>query len=167
VLPPGTYALALALDGYEPVKQEVALALAASRVLDLVLRPAPAGAAVGAAAAAGAGAAPKPDLKAPPPAAAVPPPPPPVLKQAPQKRRVYTWIAAGTAAAALAAGAYFGWSASQDEDALQSMSDPNGAEAQKYASSAESNAHKANVLYAVAGGAAAAGVTLFFVERKF
>jgi tetratricopeptide (TPR) repeat protein len=161
VLPPGTYALALALDGYEPVTQEVALALGASRVLDLVLRAAPAGAAARPAA-------PPPDLKAAPPTAAVPLPPPPVVASRPrEKPRVYTWIAAGTAVAAAAAGAYFGSAANEDEDALKSMSDPNGSQAQKYADSAQSNAHKANVLYAIAGGAAAAGVTLFFVEKKF
>lgn len=158
VLPPGTYALALALEGYEPVSQEVALALEASRVLDLVLRQAPPVAA-----------APPPDLKAAPPkAASVPLPPPPVPAPRPkEKRRVYTWIAAGAAGVALAAGAYFGWAASQDEDALADMTEPNGGDARKYAESAESNAKRANVMYAIAGGAAAAGVTLFFVEGKF
>ncbi len=52
VLPPGTYALALSLDGYQPVNEDVAVSLSASRVLDLVLRPAPAGAAAAGAAAA-------------------------------------------------------------------------------------------------------------------
>jgi hypothetical protein len=159
VLPPGTYALALALDGYDPVAQDVLLALGASRVVDLVLRPASPGTATSRAAPAA------PDLKASPaagaPIAATTAPPPA------QKRRVYTWIAAGAAAAAAATGAYFGWSASQDEDALKSMSQPSGADAQRYASSAESNAKKANTMYAVAGVAAAAGVTLFFVEGKF
>ncbi|HEY6006501.1 MAG TPA: PEGA domain-containing protein, partial [Anaeromyxobacter sp.] len=40
VLPPGSYALALSLDGYEPVKQDVSLPPAASRAVDVVLRPA-------------------------------------------------------------------------------------------------------------------------------
>jgi tetratricopeptide (TPR) repeat protein len=156
VLPPGTYALALSLDGFEPVAQDVPLALGASRVLDLVLRPAAPAPPPAAA-----------DLKATPPPETVPVSAPAPAPASPAKRRVYTWIAAGTAAAAAAAGAYYGWSASEDEEALASMTDPNGGEAQKYASSAESNARRANVLYAVAGGAAAAGVTLFFVERKF
>jgi tetratricopeptide (TPR) repeat protein len=160
VLPPGGYALALALAGYEPVAQEVTLEAGASRVVDLVLRPAPAKAP-----AAGA-AAPAADLKPKPPvAAAVPLPPPPAA--APEKRRVYTWIAAGTAAAAAAVGGYFGYAAKRDEDALAGMTDPNGSDAQRYASGAESNAHKANVMYAIAGGAAAAGLTLFFVEKRF
>ncbi len=161
VLPPGTYALALTLDGYEPVAEDVALALGASRVLDVVLRPA------GARAATAAPTAPaQADLEAKPPAAAVPVAPPPASAPRP-KPRVYTWIAAGVAGAAVAAGAYFGVAAKQDEDALKSMSQPNGGDAQKYASSAESNSRKANTMYAVAGVAAAAGVTLFFVERKF
>ncbi|HET8542428.1 MAG TPA: PEGA domain-containing protein [Anaeromyxobacter sp.] len=159
VLPPGTYALALSLDGYEPVAEEVALALGASRVVDVVLKPARAGAAASAPA-------PPPALKAAPPSPQVPVAPA-AASRPPQKRRVYTWIAAGAAAAAAATGAYFGWSASKDEDALASMTDPDGSQAQRYASGAESNARKANAMYAVAGAAAAAGVTLFFVEGKF
>lgn len=153
VLPPGTYALALALDGYEPVARDVTLAAGASRVLDLVLRVASPRAA--------------PDLQASPPPAAAAVATAPAAPQPAPKRRVYTWIAAGAAAAAAATGAYFGWSARQDEDALRSMSQPSGADAQRYASSAESNARKANAMYAVAGAAAAAGVTLFFVEKRF
>ncbi len=158
VLPPGTYALALSLDGYERVAEDVTVALGASRVLDLVLRPAPAVAASPAAP-------PAPDLKPKPPPAAVPVAPPPAAAK-PQRKRVYTWVAAGAAVAAAATGAYFGWSASQDEDTLHSLP-PDSTDKERYASSAESNAKKANVMYAVAGGAAAAGLTLFFVERKF
>lgn len=165
VLPPGTYALALALDGYEPVAEDVTLALGAARVIDLVLRSAPARSAAPPPAATG-----QPDLKPqpPPPGAAVPVAPAAGATTGErEKPRVYTWIAAGAAAAALAAGGYFGYSARQDEDALASMPQPNGADARKYAESAQSNARKANAMYAVAGVAAAAGVTLFFVERKF
>lgn len=168
VLPPGTYALALSLEGYEPVAEDVALTLAASRVLDVVLRPAVAKPSAGAAAAGtAAGAKAAPDL-APAPQRAAPVPIAPA--QAPSKRerpRVYTWIAAGVAAAAVATGAYFGAQAKQDQDALKSMSAPDGSQAQRYASSARSNATKANALYVAGGVAAAAGVTLFFVERKF
>ncbi len=163
VLPPGTYALALALDGYAPVAQDVTLALGASRLLDVVLRPS----SLAAAAAAPAAPAPasQPDLKpsravAPTVAASVPVP-------RPERHRVYTWIAAGAAAAAAATGAYFGYSARQDEDALRSISQPSGADSRRYAASAESNARKANAMYAVAGAAAAAGLTLFFVEKRF
>jgi hypothetical protein len=184
VLPPGTYALNLSLDGYEPVARDVSLALAASRLVDVVLRTAaapPAGvpaapplAVAGAAAAAppatasggAAAGATSADLKAQPPKINVPLPPPPVPRPR-EKRRLYTWIAAGTAVAAAAAGVYFGLSAQEDEDALKSMQEPDGAAASQYASDAESKAKRANVMYAVAGGAAAAGVTLFFVEKKF
>ncbi|HEX9049708.1 MAG TPA: hypothetical protein VF841_04165, partial [Anaeromyxobacter sp.] len=84
-----------------------------------------------------------------------------------ERRRVYTWIATGAAAAAVATGAYFGAAASHDADALRSMSQPDGPQARAYADGAQSNARRANALYAVAGAAAAAGVTLFFVERRF
>ena len=175
VLPPGTYALSLALEGYQPVGQEMDITLSASRVVDLVLRAASPGAAVAGAAPAGAapagtsGAPAAPDLAAsPPPAASTVPLATAEAPATPSARpRVYTWIAAGATAAAVATGAYFGWSARQDEDALKSMSAPSGSDAQRYASSAESNARKANTMYAVAGAAAAAGVTLFFVEGKF
>ena len=173
VLPPGTYALSLALEGYQPVGQEVDITLSASRVVDLVLRAASPGAAVAGAAPAGAaaagtsGAPAAPDLAALPPPAASTVPLAPAPATPPARSRVYTWIAAGATAAAVATGAYFGWSASKDEDALKSMSAPSGSDAQRYASSAESNARKANTMYAVAGAAAAAGVTLFFVEGKF
>jgi tetratricopeptide (TPR) repeat protein len=167
VLPPGTYALSLSLEGYQPVAEDVDLTLSASRVVDLVLRPASPGAAGAGAAAAGASGAPAaPDLAASPQTAStVPLAPAPATP--PARSRVYTWIAAGATAAAVATGAYFGWSASKDEDALKSMSAPSGSDAQRYASSAESNARKANTMYAVAGAAAAAGVTLFFVEGRF
>jgi tetratricopeptide (TPR) repeat protein len=180
VLPPGSYALALSLDGYEPVKQEVSLPAEASRAVDVVLRPA----------------APAP----PPPAAAaaiphVPLPPPPDLKVSPpkasaadalaskappkpaEKRRVYTWIAAGTAVAAIAAGGYFGWSAAKDASAVRSSSPPQGAtpdqltayqrDLERRADDAKSKSRTANVLYAAGAGMAAAGVTLFFVEKRF
>jgi len=180
VLPPGTYALALTLDGYEPVGQEVALALGASRTVDLVLRAAAAPGAIAAATAAPPAAAapatsaapaaapggPAADLRAQPPKSAAPVAPSTAPRPR-ERRRVTTWIAAGTAVAAAAAGGYFGWSAKQDEDALHAMQTADGAAARRYASDAESKARKANVLYAVAGGAAAAGVTLFLVEKKF
>jgi tetratricopeptide (TPR) repeat protein len=159
VLPPGSYRLALALDGYEGVTEEVALAAAASRAFEVVLRPAPV-------AARSRGPVATPDL-----AVAKPPssgaPLAPTLPESPrERRRVYTWVAAGTAVAAVAAGAYFGVSARQDEDAIPGIvNDP--ALADRTVRSAESNARRANVLYALAGGAAVAGVTLFFVEKRF
>ena len=79
-----------------------------------------------------------------------------------EKRRVYTWIAAGTAVVAAAAGGYYGWSARQAESALD-----RGYDGAADAADATSRARRANVMYVVAGSAAAAGATLFFVEKKF
>lgn len=190
VLPPGTYPLALALEGYDPVRQEVVLSAAVSRVLETTLRPVTAPPRPVAAAPAvppAAAPVPSPTAAAPGTAASrVPLPPPPDLKVLPArpppagpevavrapaakpaaKRRVYTWIAAGTAVAAAAAGGYFGWSARQDEDAIDGIVN-DGARARRTAKDAESKARTANVLYAVSGAAAAAGVTLFFVEKRF
>jgi hypothetical protein len=227
VLPPATYAVALALEGYEPVSQDIAITTETSRVVDVVLRsaglargsvpsPPPSGTQVAAPSATtppqrpggpappGASRSPPADRFAPetPSAdAAAPASPPgtgsapadaPVARKTPgpspdlaarpapsaplapalsapprEKRRVYTWIAAGTAVAAAAAGAYYGISAERDSDALHSMTAPDGEAASRYASDAAAKARRANVMYAVAGGAAAAGVTLFFVEKRF
>jgi hypothetical protein len=167
VLPPGSYALALALEGYEPVAEDVAVARTASRAVEVALRPAapppsraPPPAVAGSAPGAG------PDLSVAPPSDLAAPTAPAVEGGA-ERRRVYTWVAVGTAVVAVAAGAFFGSQATEDEDALRSMASPDGAAAERYASGARSNARKANVLYALGGGAAAAGVTLFFVERRF
>lgn len=170
VLPPGTYAVAVALEGHEAVAEEVALAPGASRAVDLVLRPVPKAQRPAASAAPPAGAAaakPPTDLHVEPPAPGAAAPVVATEAAAPgQKRRVYTWVAAGTAVAAAAAGAYFGWAAQQDADAVDDVVN-DGSLAQSTARDAESKARTANVLYAVSGAAAAAGITLFFVEGKF
>jgi hypothetical protein len=180
VLPPGTYALALALDGYAGVEQEVTVG-GRSRVVDQVLRaaePAKAASPMGAAATPSPTAAPpptgaptpaprgpaaaKPDLSARPLAETLPPAAP---ERPREKRRVYTWVAAGTAVAAATAGAYLGYTARQKSDALL---DGNAhPDARSLARDAESRARAANVLYAVSGAAAAAGATLFLVEGRF
>jgi hypothetical protein len=172
VLPPGSYDVALALAGFERIAVEIAMSARAAHVLDLQLRPSqPAPVASTAPAtqpSAPAVQAPTPDLAlravAP---RAVPRKPASAAistQAAPgEKRRFYTWIAAGTAVVAVAAGGYYGWSAQQAESALHAGDgDPNA-----NASDATSRARRANVLYVVAGSAAAAGVTLFFVETKF
>jgi hypothetical protein len=170
VLPPGSYEVALALEGYERIAMEIAMSARAAHVLDLQLRPSqpPVASTLPATQpSAPAGQAPTPDLAL----RAAPPPTghdaADVVISAPtaprEKRRIYTWIAAGTAVVAVAAGGYYGWSAQQAESALHAGDgDPNA-----NASDATSLARRANVLYAVAGSAAAAGVTLFFVEKKF
>ncbi|HET7826311.1 MAG TPA: PEGA domain-containing protein, partial [Anaeromyxobacter sp.] len=180
VLPPGSYALSLALDGYEPVKEDVALPATASRVVDVVLRaaaPSPAPPSAAAPASPPARAAPPapaagpqpPDLRAKPPAASSLATPAPAPKPA-EKRRVYTWIAAGTAVAAVAVGGWFGYSARKDESAIHSSTPPAGATPDQLAayqrdltqrtSDAKSKARTANLFYAAGGAAAAAGVTL-------
>jgi len=77
------------------------------------------------------------------------------------------WIAAGTAVAAVAAGIWFGASARSDEQALASMTTPNGSEASQLAQSARTKARTANVLFGVAGGAAVAAGALYVLEAKF
>ncbi len=172
VLPPGTYAVALALEGHEPVTQDVALASNASRTVESVLRPKPP-----ARVAAPVPPGPAPDLKVAPPKASAVGTQVPAEKPA-TKRRVYTWIAAGTAVAAIAAGAYFGIQARRDERAVQNSTalpsdatneqrQAHQAELDKNRRDAQSNARTANILYAVGAGAAAATVPLFFWETKF
>jgi tetratricopeptide (TPR) repeat protein len=167
VLPPGSYALALSLDGYETMKEDVVLSATASRVVDVVLRPA-APPAQAPSQAAPVPVLPPPDLRAQPPKGAAPSPlaaRPPAARG--EGRRVYTWVAAGAAVAAVAAGGYYGLAARRDADAVRSLSAPNGDEARRLTSSAQSNRRNANILYAAGGVAAAAGVTLFFVEKRF
>jgi PEGA domain-containing protein/tetratricopeptide repeat protein len=179
VLPPGSYDVALALAGHERLEEEIAMSAGAAQVVDVQLRPAqpPPAAAKNVSPVEPAkplASTPAPDLAARPEAArtasrgpalgvdtrAAPAPPR-------EKRRIYTWIAAGTAVAAAATGGYFGWSARQAESAIDGMSQANGTVATGHASDATSRAHRANAMFVVAGSAAAASVTLFFVEKKF
>ena len=179
VLSPGTYALSLSREGYAPAVEDVTLSTTPSLAVEVVLRPAasaPVAAAPPAEAfraappadAARAAAPAAPDLAARPAREAAAP----VLAEGAvaerprERRRLYTWIAAGTAVAAAAAGVYYGIDARHDEQAIDGISG-DGALAERTARDAESKAHRANVLYAVAGGAAAAGVTLFLVEKRF
>ncbi len=83
----------------------------------------------------------------------------------PGKGRVYTWVAAGVAVAAGAAGAAMGLAANRQAETLR---DGNShADAAALAADAQKKATTANLLYGISGVAAAAGVTLFFVEGKF
>jgi tetratricopeptide (TPR) repeat protein len=83
----------------------------------------------------------------------------------PRPRR-WTWVAAGVAAAALAAGIAYGIAASNASGELRAR-EHDGATAQRLAATAASRSRTANVLYGVAAGAGAAGLTLFFVEGRF
>jgi tetratricopeptide (TPR) repeat protein len=173
VLPPGSYDLEVALAGYERVAEEIAMTARAAHVLDVQLRPAqpaPVAQTARAPQPARPGEQPaKPDLAL----RAVSPPTgtrdaAAAVTSAPtaprEKRRIYTWIAASTAVVAAAAGGYYGWSARQAESAID---DSAYGAANAHASDATTRARRANVLYAVAGSATAAGITLFFVEKKF
>jgi hypothetical protein len=154
VLPKGEYALAIALEGYEPVAEKVALGAKASKVLDLVLKPEakPAAKVPAAAESAGAVGAPGPAGSASRAASApdLGPRPPEVTSTMPagpppsSSRMLPTWIAAGTAVAAVAAGVIFGASAQADARAIGSAS--SGAQANQLARSAQSKARTANVL---------------------
>ncbi len=173
-LPPGPYAVSVVLEGFAPAAEEVQLRAEASRVVEVVLAPAvatgkaPAPPRPGAPASSSPGAAvpaspARPDLSARPPAQQ------PTLPLAPPAKaprpRVYTWVAAGTAVAAVAAGLWFGAEADRKRDRL--LDGETHEDAASLAREAKSRARTANVLYGIAGAAGAAGVTLFFVEGKF
>jgi tetratricopeptide (TPR) repeat protein len=160
VLAPGSYALVLVLDGHEPLREQLELSPSAATIVDVTLRRLPR-----APPAAEPAATVPPDLSPRPPATAPPiaPPRPPHRP----RRQLAAWIAGGTAVAALAAGAYFGWSARRDERALKALGEPDGGAAGRRARDAESKARTANALYAIGGGAAAAGATLFVLEARF
>lgn len=156
VLQPATYAVTLTLEGHAPWTQAVEVAAAASTVVAATLRPAtappsPAGGA----------------LAARPPAAG-PDPLPLAPAAAPRARRYLpAWIAAGAAVAATAAAVAYGASARADGRAIDALAAPDGETAARRARSAEAKARTANVLYGIAGGAAAAAAGLLVLEARF
>jgi len=76
-------------------------------------------------------------------------------------------VAAGAAVAAVAAGAYFGAAARSEAGTIDDGTIRTKAENNALQDRADEKARTANVLYGVAGAAAAAGVTLFFIEGSF
>ena len=94
----------------------------------------------------------------------LPPKPPP---EKGGQRRVYTWVAAGTAAAAGIAGAVLGAQASSENKKINDGTVRTTEQIAAIESSRDRKARTANILYGVAGAAAAAGVTLFFIEGRF
>jgi tetratricopeptide (TPR) repeat protein len=191
-LPPGTYRLALRLDGFAPEELEVEVGAAASRLVELVLRPSAGTATASATPTSIPTTAPPSPSPSPSPAPApsgpsmssgVPvtaarpgpdlspaPPPPPLLPATPRpppehRRRLYTWVAAGAAVAAGATGAYYGLAARRSQSTLRDGAVHANADA--LARDAKQKASTANVCYGLSGVAAAAGVTLFFVEGRF
>jgi tetratricopeptide (TPR) repeat protein len=164
-LPPGEYALRLEREGLVPVAREVTIPPDASVTVDVVLAPLPAVPPPPKLAAPAP--ATNPDLSAPPPKASPLAGPPPGGEPKPgaprAKRRLWTWVAAGAAVAAASAGAYYGLAAKDAESKLHDGASGRDA----LADEATGKARTANILYGVAGAAAAAGVALFFVEGRF
>lgn len=98
----------------------------------------------------------------------VPPPPPPpvVVVDQPKKGRVFTYVAGGTAIAALGAGIGMGIAAQSNADKLTKATMPlTQPEADRYDQAAKGLGTGATVAYVGAGVAAAAAVVLFFVEK--
>jgi hypothetical protein len=103
-------------------------------------------------------------VKPPEPSPLTPPKAPPAMAG---KRRVYTWVAAGAAVAALATGVYFGAAANSENDKIADGTIRTAAEIAALESRRDQRSRTSKVLYGVGGAAAAAGVTLFFVEGRF
>jgi hypothetical protein len=181
-LAPGLYRVALSLTGFAPEEQEVEVSTAGTRLVDVVLRSRAAAAPIAAAvatapakpstpppaptaAATSAEPSAAPDLTARPPGSPGMVVAPSAPEAPPGKRRVTTWVAAGIAVAAGVAGVAYGVAASRQAATLRDGTVH--ADAASLASGAQQKATTANVLYGISGVAAAAGVTLFFVEGTF
>lgn len=83
-----------------------------------------------------------------------------------ERPRIWTWVALGAGVAAAAGGMAMGLQAQSQSNTLIG-SQHSGEEATRLRNAARSNAGTANILYGVAGGLGAVGVTLFFVEGQF
>jgi hypothetical protein len=172
-LPPGVYRVTLSLDGHQPEERQAEVSASATQVLDLMLRPVTGAVSEATPGAPGAaGVAPAAALAAPAAVDLAPRPavssllgPSPEPSRPAAKRRVYTWVAAGMATAAGLAGAWMGVAAKRQQDRLLDGSPHPDAAA--LARDAQRKATAANVLYGLSGVAAAAGVTLFYVEGRF
>ncbi len=170
VLPHGTHSVSLVKPGYRTLTRETVLAPDRSVELDLTLQEGPSSKPVAVplppppAAAGSSAPGSRPNLTPAPPSALTQPGPPAV---APKKSRVWTWVALGAAAAATGVGTYYGLSARSDSNALTDGTVRPQADAQRLHDDAQSKSHTANVFYAIAGAAGAAGITLFFVEGSF
>lgn len=168
-LPLGPHKVGVEISGYQLKARDVVVTADHSLVLDFTLEKVTEAVPLVAA--------PEP---APPPLGTQPPPPVaaplaavdvsstavPAPVAPPPKGRLWTWVAAGVAGAAVATGVGFGVSAkSAGSELLGSKHD--AAKATALRDQAVSNSGTANVLYGVAGVAGAAGVALFFIEGRF
>lgn len=150
---PGKHRLRVVADGHEPVEREVLVEGTRSPQVHVTLRiqrdtpraEAPA---------------PKPELLP-----APPPPAPPlvVTEPAPPRRRVFTWIAGGTAVVAAGVATGFGVSANNSSRELLRTIHPR-AEGDALVAQTRDAATAANVAWAAAGTALVTAIVLFFVE---
>jgi hypothetical protein len=76
-------------------------------------------------------------------------------------------VAAGTAAAAVVAGAVLGMQASSENEKINDGTIRTADQIKAIESSRDRKSRTATAFYGVAGAAAAAGVTLFFIEGRF
>jgi len=135
----GTHQLSLELKGYQSLRRELEVRAGEPVQLHLVLTPIP---------------------------EVTPAPAATAAAQPSPRGRTWTWVAAGAAGAAAAGAVSLGLLARADSQELLARPHER-AEAQALHDSARGKSRAANVLYGVAGVAAAAGVTLFFVEGSF
>jgi hypothetical protein len=172
VLPHGSHTVSLVKPGYRTTTRQAVLSSQVSVEMDVTLQklevaavplpPPPVAAVPGGGPAHAPGAVPGAAAKAPSSATAPAPPP---ARPGPRPR-LWTWVAAGAAAAVLGAGVYYGMEARSAERDLMNGS-PDRATADRLASQAKSRARTANVLYGVGGVAAAGAGALFFFEGSF
>ena len=144
-LRPGPHRVRATQDGYQPLEREVELAAGAQVQLELSLVPLIPGIAANGRA----------------PDAAVHDAVAPLPKASPRR---WTYVAAGLAAACLAAGITFGISAHQAEDSLKSGPPRSQEAVQQVYDTAVARSNAANGFYAAAGVAGAAAIALFFLE---
>ena len=156
----GKHQVQLSLKGFDPVSREVVLASDRSFEVDVTLQAGASGST----------------------AAVAPPPPPPVLppeavggqsaplppagakQTAEEKPRLWTWVVAGVAGAALVSAIGCGAAAKSSSNQLLGSQHAKG-QAQDLHDRAKAEQTAANVLYGVGGAAGVAGVVLFFTGR--
>jgi tetratricopeptide (TPR) repeat protein len=156
-LAPGVHDLSVALDGYAPTTRKVTITKEKSLEVVVALQKPDLTPHV---------AADKPGATAPAPAGGL------TQTEKPEPHRVYTWVAAGVAAAAIAGGVVLGISAKNNANTLRDNASHAGVTGlrelnQNATNAAKNQATAANVCYGVGAVAGAAAVTLFFVEGSF
>ncbi len=167
-LPLGKHKVAVEVEGYQLKEREVELTADTSVALDFTLEKRTE-------------AVPLVTVETPPPPKDEPPPPPKLAEAPsidltpppgqpspppPEKGRLWTYVAAGVAGAALVGALVLGSSAQSASDEL--LAKPHDrATTTQLRDTARSSASTANVLFGVAGAAGVASAALFFVEGSF